>query len=310
MPQNLLPEEIRAILELLPKGGDQPPAGEVSSRDFHRPKRLSGEQRAALIEQVARAAPEFERELGAALRGRVSFELADLDEVSAEGLLSEVEPPFAIARFEVKGETGWVVWDLAGAVAAIETALGMPDVKQGKARKLTSVEKTMLKRLVAIPLQRFTRMWKLEPKDLRVVDIPEELGSWRDAGPTADAQRVLVHVKVQGAGGASSVKLYLPGVVPAAHSAPPPKKTPQAAQAPEHLVGVPFEVSVRLGATEIHLADLLHLELGDVIPLGSRTDEPLRLIVEDRVCADVRLGTRDGTLAVKVERLRPRGREE
>lgn len=310
MAQNLLPEEIRAILELLPKGGDQPPAGEVSSRDFHRPRRLSGEQRATLIEQVARMAPDLEREVGAALRGKVELELADLDEVNAEGLFAEVEPPFAIARFEVKGEPGWAVWELAGAVAAIETALGMPDVKQGKARKLTSVEKTMLKRLVALPLQRFAKLWRLEPKDLRVVEIPEELGTWRDAGPTADAQRVLVHLKLQGAGGSSSLKLYLPGVVPASPAAPAPKKAPQAAQAPEHLVGVPFEVSVRLGATEIQLADLLQLELGDVIPLGSRTDEPLRLIVEDRVCADVRLGTRDGTLAVKVERLRPRGREE
>lgn len=310
MASNLLPEEIQAILDLLPKGADGAPAGEVSSRDFHRPKRLSTEGRAALVEQVARLAPELERELGAALRGKLELELADLDEVHSEGLFAGVEPPFAILRFEVKGEPGWAVWDLAGAVAAIELALGMPEVAEGSARKLTSVERTMLKRLIGLPLQRVARLWKLPVENPRVVDIPEELGSWRDAGATADAQRVLVHLGLRGPGGASSLKLYLPGVVPSAQPSPPQKKGPAVTQPPEHLAPVPFDVCVRLGSAEIQLADLLQLEVGDVIPLGSRVDEPLRLVVEDRVCADVRLGTRDGELASKIERVRPRGREE
>jgi flagellar motor switch protein FliM len=307
---NLLPEEIQAILELLPKGADHAPSGEVSSRDFHRPKRLSAEHRAALVEQVARIAPELERELQGALRGPLAFDLADLDEINSEGLFADLQPPFAIVRFEVKGELGWATWDLPGAVAAIETSLGMPEVKEGKPRKLASVEKTMLKRLIAYPLQRLAKLWKLDVKDLRVVDIPEELGSWRDAGPTADAQRIAVHFGFKGPGGASNLRLFLPGVSVAPQPAPAAKKPQAAVQTPEHLSGVPFDVSVRLGAAEIVLADLLHLEIGDVIPLGSRTDEPLRLIVEDRVCADVRLGTRDGNLAAKVERARPRGREE
>jgi flagellar motor switch protein FliM len=307
---NLLPEEIRAILELLPKGAEHAPPGEVSSRDFNRPRRLSAERRATLVEQVARMTPELERELQGALRAPLELELADVDEVNSEGLFAGVEPPFAIARFEVKGELGWATWDLAGAVAAIETSLGMPEVKDAKSRKLASVERTMLKRLLSYPLQRLAQLWKLDVKDVRVVDIPEELGSWRDAGPTADSQRIHVHFAIKGPGGTSALRLYLPGVVPTPPAAPPAKKPAPVAQAPEHLSGVPFDVSVRLGSAEILLAELLHLEIGDVIPLGSRTDEPLRLIVEDRVCADVRLGTRDGNLVTKIERLRPRGREE
>jgi flagellar motor switch/type III secretory pathway protein FliN len=163
---------------------------------------------------------------------------------------------------------------------------------------------------VSYPLQRLAKLWKLDLKDVRVVDIREELGHWRDAGPTADSQRIAVQFAVDGPGGPSTLRLYLPGVVSSAQAPAAPKKPAPAAQAPEHIAGVPFEASVRLGSAEILLADLLHLEIGDVIPLGTRTDEPLRLVVEDRVCADVKLGTRDGNLATKIERLRPRGREE
>ncbi|MCE9593715.1 MAG: FliM/FliN family flagellar motor switch protein [Planctomycetes bacterium] len=310
MTSNLLPEEIRAILELLPKSADNAPTGEVSSRDFHRPKRLSSETRAALVEQVVRLAPELQRELQAALRGKLTIELVDLDEMNCDGLFEQLEDPFAIVRFEVRGELGWAIWDLAGAVGSIETSLGMPEVKDCKARKLASVEKTMLKRLVSYPLQRLAKLWKLDLKDVRVVDIREELGTWRDAGPTADSQRVAVQFAIDGPGGQSTLRLYLPGVVGNSPAPAAAKKPAPTAQAPEHIAGVPFEVSVRLGSSEIVLADLLHLEIGDVIPLGTRTDEPLRLVVEDRVCADVKLGMRDGNLATKVERLRPRGREE
>jgi flagellar motor switch protein FliM len=260
-----------------------------------------------LREQLMRLVPELERDLRASLRQSFELELADVDEVHGDGLFDGLTQPFAILRFDIKGEVGWVAWDIAAAVAAVEVALGMSEVAGVTPRKLATVERTMLKRLLSAPVIRIARELKLEAKNFRVVDIVEELGSWRDGGPHADAQRLAIHFSVRGPGGDSVINLYLPGLAGAVAQ---PKKAQTPAAAPEHLAAVPFEASVRLGSAEIALAELLQLEIGDVIPLGSSTDEPLRLIVEDRVCADVRLGARDGNLMVKIERLRRREREE
>ncbi len=307
MSSNLLPEEIRAILDLLPKNAEHAPTGEVSSRDFKRPNRLSAEDRDALREQILHLVPELEREMRANLRQKFELSLADLSEVNSDGLFDDLIAPFAVVRFEVRGEIGWAVWDIAAVVASVEVALGMSEVGAVKARKLSTVERTMFKRLLAAPVTRIAKQLRLEPKNFRVVDIVEDLGSWREGGPNADAQRLAVNLAVKGPGGDSLIKLYLPGFAPNVADS---KKLQTPIAAPEHLAGVPLEVCARLGSAEIPLADLLQLEVGDVIPLGSDTDEPLRLVVEDRVCADVRLGARDGNLVVKIDRLRSRGREE
>jgi flagellar motor switch protein FliM len=198
------------------------------------------------------------------------------------------------------------VWDIAAAVAAVEVALGTTEVKDAKPRKLSTVEKTMLKRLLGTVVQKLGPLVALEPKNLRVIDIVEELGSWRDGGALADAQRLSVHLAVHGPGGDSLMRLYLPGFAPDKGA----KRPELPKHAPEHLASVPFEVSARLGSAEIPLSDLLGLEVGDVIPLGAPADEPLRLMIEDRVCAEATLGSKDGNLAVRIAFLRPPGRED
>lgn len=303
---NLLPEEIQAILEMLPSRSAAAHAGgDVAARDFARPLRMSPEEKRRLFEVFARALPELERALAPTLRGEVELELAELSEVSSDALFAGLEPPFAVVRFDVSREPGWAVWEIGAAVAAVEAAFGATEVKPAS-RRLSTIEKSMLKRLLALTVQRLAKLVSLEATQFRVVDAIEELGSWRDGGGGADAQRLGVHLALSGPGGDSTLRVYLPGC----SKKHDPRRAEMPAKAPEHLSSVPFEIAARLGSADIALVDLLGLEVGDVIPLGAACDEPLQIVVEDRPCAEAHLGSKDGNLAVRIARLRPAGREE
>jgi flagellar motor switch protein FliM len=50
----------------------------------------------------------------------------------------------------------------------------------------------------------------------------------------------------------------------------------------------------------VALSDLLALEIGDVIPLGTSADRGVTLWVAESPCAGALLGSRDGKLAVRL----------
>ena len=69
---------------------------------------------------------------------------------------------------------------------------------------------------------------------------------------------------------------------------------------PEHLDLVPVAISARLGAADLPLAELLALEVGDVIPLGVDAGAPLEVWAEDRPWAQAMLGASAGRLALRL----------
>jgi flagellar motor switch protein FliN len=50
----------------------------------------------------------------------------------------------------------------------------------------------------------------------------------------------------------------------------------------EVLLGLPVEVAVQLGATEMDLGELLRLGPGSVIELGNKVGEPLQVLINGR----------------------------
>jgi flagellar motor switch protein FliN len=67
------------------------------------------------------------------------------------------------------------------------------------------------------------------------------------------------------------------------------------------IFGVPVMVTVSLGRQRISVADLLELREESVVPLTSRIDDPIELVVENKVIAKGELiETEDGTLAVRI----------
>ena len=295
MSANVEPHEARAILDAVVPAVGSAPGSVVAPRDFARPLRLSGREREELAQRVQVALSEAAKELGRALRGDVTLALAQLREESAEGLFDDLTEPFALVRFNVGGQPAWARWDVGGAVAAVEVALGAPAPSGGE-RSLSGVERRLLLRLLTGLVKRVAAALGLKPGVGQVVEAPEEAGAWSDGGVGADRARLRVHVAFEGPGGESGIDLWLPGVGSARGETPAPL-----AALPAHLDEVTVALSARLGACSIPLVELLALEEGDVIQLEAPEDGCIGVLVEDVPSARARLGRCDGHLALRIE---------
>ncbi len=296
MKSPLQPEELEAVLAAVaPKGAL--PTSAVSARDFARPQRLSVEQRGDLRERLVRILPALERELSSVLRARARVGLSDVDEIDAQTAISELRPPMAVAPFQTAAQPCWVVWDSVAAVAALELALGAPEAAGSQPRKLTSVEGMLFKRVANCVLREFANELNFKLDGLRVATLLEEIGSPRDAGARYDPRRLLILLELELPTGTSSLRLYLP---PPASQDALPASAKQKLELPQHLGDVPLLISARLGAADLPLADLLALQVGDVIPLGVQTNSPLEVWAEDRPWANAVLGASAGHLALRL----------
>lgn len=128
----------------------------------------------------------------------------------------------------------------------------------------------------------------------------EELTTLEDLGPDADSRRLFIHLGFEDdSGETSDIRIYLPGIASAEDEDGDEDGADDSA--PVHLAPVDMVVSALLGGTDVPLAELLEIEVGDVIPLDARLGDRVRLEIEETVCAQGRFGARGGLLCVLVE---------
>lgn len=298
MSANVEPEEAEAIHDLARDETGAPAgakvAAEVVQRDFRRPRRFSGDSIARFRQRLLALAAELEAGLGGLFETRVRVEFDDVGEVTANGLFDTLDPPHALAELSVGGQPGWIQWDILGAVEAIERLLGSEGAPE--ARPLSTIENRFLHAAFSATVDVVTRALGLEASDLTVVKAREELSDWRDGGEGAESHRLHVAVAVEGLGETSRMHLYLPGVRESGAA----DDGAALGELPEHLQRVKIELGAHLGASDVPLSDLLSLEIGDVIPLGTSLSDPLVLRVEGRPCGFAEMGSVRGNRAIRV----------
>jgi len=292
---NVEPEEAEALREALDASAESR-SGAVQ-RDFSRPVRLSAHDVEALQRRFAAVLEEVEARFSNVLGVKVPIRLSSLREISAADLFAEDESPYAALRFEVRGQPGWVLWDPIPAVSAVEKVLGSR-MEVPRARRLSSIECTVLNGFLGAVADVTLRSLEVEADNAVVALSREALGSWLDAGDSADPHRLHVSLRVEGPGGASRIDAYLPlGAALEAAAAEVPQELPA------HLDEVDVEVSVRIRGSAVRLEQLLGLEVGDVIPLDGQVGDPALFLVEGEPFATGLLGTRRGNLAIRIEEL-------
>ena len=312
--------ELQALREALHDGAERvPPAVEL--RNFRQPRRLSNARLAHLSKLIGSVLPRACTEIAAPLRAYHKVTLASVSEVNAQSLFSGLGAPFVVLCFDCQGHTSWLVWESTAAAAAVERVLSGPlrgsadqeDERNDTGREgevVASIEARRLsrseKRVIAGVLFRLIRP-VAEALGLPIVEgeiaqEPEELRTLEDSGPDADARRLLLHFSFDGPGGASDLRLYLPGVGEDDDSR---RAARERVKLPDHLDAVQMSLAAYLGSVDVPLQELLALEVGDVIPLGVEVDSPVELYVEDRACALAAWGRWHGNLAVKVLTLDP-----
>ena len=301
MSTNVEPEEAEAINALVQAESSPELPAAVVQRDFNHPRRFSAENLADLQRALTMGLPALDKKLRELFKCSLRTEALEIDEVSAEGLFDELQDPFALAEFSVGGQPAWIQWDIRAAVQAIELQLGSPG--DPEPRQLSTIEGFMLDDILSSVVDVVTHALNLEAADHKVIRTIEELSGWQDPGPQAEAHRLKVAVKLNGVGEGSSFHLYLPGVE--AKAATPSDNSAKNAL-PDHLNPIGIELGAYLGSSEIPLSDLLAIEIGDVIPLGTALCEPLQLRVEGHEFGTAEMGIHNGNRAVRVVEVNPR----
>lgn len=290
--------EAQAILAAVRATQQDVPAA-VEPRDFGRPLRLSARALQEVRRRVQVALGECELKLARALRSPIELELAELGEVSVEQSFAELAEPFALVRFDVGGQPAWLRWECAGAVAAVESMLGLPSATAAE-RTLSSVERHFFLELAESIAGPIAQALDLAAREPRVVAAADDAGSWTDGGEGADSARLRLHIVCNRLGSTSAIDVWLPGVTAGERQNEAP---PQAF--PKHLDDVAVWLSARLGARDVPLSELLAIEAGDVIPLETATDGWLDVLAENVPCARARLGCSAGRLALQIEEVGP-----
>jgi flagellar motor switch protein FliM len=295
---NLTPEEARALsTAFAEESASSSRSSHVEPRQFDRPRRLSVTELAELRERLRKALPDIARELAPAMRGVPTMELVELTEVHADTVAQGLVEPFALLRFEVDRQPGWLVWDCKAALAALDVALGAAEPADCAPRAFTSIERAMFPRVASPALTKLAKLLGLTLTNLSSVQLHEAVGHWRQGGEKAEPQRLCVTLEIGGPGGASQWRVLLPGIAPAPRANVKNEKAPAL---PAHLGEIAVEVHARLGASEVPLAQLLSLEVGDVIPLGLPQGAQLEVLVENEPCLRATLGRSQGRIALRV----------
>lgn len=305
----ITPEEVEALTtaETTP----EPTSSGVRPRDFRQPRRLSPEQLEELRVRVDLDLVQIAAVLKPWLRSEQTLTLQTVSEVSFQGLPDSIEGPVCVMQFQAGASVGWVVWETEAALAATARAMGVEssgededpgEDAEAKPEQLSSVETSIACKVLGEMLNALGTTLGFQADEFKLLQSAEKLEHSIVELRGTDTQRLRVDLELDGPGHANTLKFYLPGVVPEPTNAGQQAQT-NPTLVPDHLSKVSLEVRAAFDDIELPLDDLLALEVGDVIPLSTNIDDPIKLTIEDLGCAKVRLGKKDGQLAVQLESL-------
>jgi flagellar motor switch protein FliM len=291
------PEELASLTGAAPAQG----SGDVVERDFGKPLRLGAARLTAIRRRFEIGLFRLGHDVSEALGSTYDVKLLGLREVHADTVREGLAEPLALTRFTVGGQIGWAVWDCPSAVRAVERLLcgTSPTVAD---RALSGLEIDLVAGFLSTLVSAVASASDVEPADVRPVRVLGTMGTWSEADDHADPHRLAFDLQLSRGDEQSELSIYLPGLARVAaegESAPPPSDPPL------HLSDVDVELSARLGEIEIPLSELLALENGDVIPLGTPIDGTLSVTVDGHEFARGVLGTSGGLLAVRVTQITP-----
>jgi len=308
----ITPEEVEALTTTEPTL--EPTSSGVRPRDFRQPRRLSAEQLEELRVRVDLDLAQVASVLKPWLRTEQTLTLQTVSEVSFQGLPDSIQGTVCAMQFQADGSVGWVVWETDAALAATARAMGVessseddedgnPDEGEDSATKqLSSVEISIACKVLGEMLNALGVTLGFQADGFKLLQSQEELEHSILELRGTDTQRLRIDLELDGPGNPNTLKFYLPGVVPeSTDTARQAQANPTAV--PDHLSKISIEVKAAFDGIELSLDDLLALEVGDVIPLSTHVDDPINLTIEDLGCAKVRLGKKDGQLAVQLESL-------
>ncbi len=285
----------------------------VSLYDFRRPNRISKDQLRFLEILHETFVVRFSGVLSGYLRTMVDMLILSVEQLSYGEWVQSLPETTCIFPFSMEPlqGSGAVEFNPALALSVVDRLLGGQGQAVDRARDLTHLEQTILARVVQQKLNTLSDVWsevvrftpKLEgydkqPNLLKLLPDPETV------------VLITFELKTQTINGTITVCYPFVALEPALtragagafHShAIKPRKVPEGpAWITNGLQQGRIEVRARLGTGIVTIGDFIHLDAGDIIPLGTRIDHPVEMDVGGEPMYLARPGLSGRKLAVQI----------
>ncbi len=322
MKEILSQEEIDALLNALQTGeidassvGEDEDRNKVKAYDFRRPIKLSKEYINTLYMVFENFAKLSSSQLSSLVNATVLMTVEMIEQISYEEFINSIPNPTLLGVYRSRPLNGTQVLEINPqfATQVIERVCGGASTKGksiSKKDKFTDIELGILEDLVLSLLRPFQTAWD------DIVEIETELDSL-ETNPqmvqsiTPNEPVVLVSFSVELFAVKSLINLCIPytsfeqitdklSIRSWFEVDKAIDNTHFRAQISDRLMSAGVDLTVELGRTWITVNDFIHLEMGDVVRLDAKTDEPLRLFVEDRLHYFVQPGDLEGKLGVQI----------
>lgn len=322
MTEILSQEEVDALLNAIQKGevpaDDAAPVAESVKRkvepyDFHKPHLISNEQLRGLQIIHDTFAKNLQSSLSGLLRTGLEVKLVAIDQLLySEFVLSLYNPTF-LTVLNAPPLIGnlLVEMNLAIIMVVIDRLLGGVGVGVPAPRELTTIEMAIVRSVVNAVLEELRVSWagtmeaikfEVESHDF----TPEFL---RIAPPEASVLSVTLDMRFGEAAGVmnlcypfSVIKPCLPKLSSESlvarnlkESSPVEKKRMM-----RNLGIIPLGMHAVIGRAILNANQIARLQVGDILCMDNRADEPIDLVIEGRGCFKAEVGQRHGKTAVRL----------
>ncbi|KRL99135.1 flagellar motor switch protein FliM [Liquorilactobacillus satsumensis] len=326
MDQVLTQQEIDSLLKAMDNGEisqeeieEENDAVKVKSYDFRRPTKLSKEYVNTLHMIFEDFSKVSSNTFSTLLRTNANFQLASIEQVSYDEFVHSIPRVTLIGQFHSEPLKGVQLLEMNPQLCMllVELLCGGPDGKKNigaldkidEKKEFTDIELAVLEEVVQEFGKIFQNVWseivKLETKVEGLSSNPQLLQNMSPNEPV-----IMVTFTANIAGVATFVNLCIPYVFfdeitdklsfrswfDTSHEfdASEEKKLQKG------MNDVKLQLEVLLGNAQLELANLLHLEVGDVIKLDRKITEPLNSYIEGSPFYRVKLGKKNQQLAVEL----------
>ena len=283
-----------------------PAPADAAEYDWTCPHRFTEAQRGRIDAFARQAAERLSEALAALLRTQTAFAPDPVAQRYASAVADTDAPVYRVPLHDAAGERcGMAQLPVTQARGWVETLLGGAAATDDEERKLSSLESDLLLDLVSAVVQSLASV----SRETGGPDLRRGEAVMADAEPLdtpCGDEFCQLTFKATGDEASDEVTVFLrselldpiAGRTGAGGETPGPEQT--RARLLDHLGNAPVEVAARLGAARISVRDLMSLEPGDVIILGTGASEPIAVAVEGQVAMRGAPASYHGHYAVQV----------
>jgi flagellar motor switch protein FliM len=295
------------------RGSASGEAPEVRYYDFRRPDRFTREQLRILTDLHDDLAVRMSEAIGGYIRAAIGLSLSELVQASYEDFVDVTTEGYFVYSVSLDPfpRTSIIAISADVAFAAIDRMQGGAGKKLKDSRPATDMERELLQKyLIPLVLESVKGAWgEVEAITPRVVASDTSSAYLRIALPADACLTAEFAMKLGNAEGVIRVCYPFALVEPAlaiiaANNTPPSAMVVRGpaddANVRRGLGNIQVPVVIELGGAHVSIGDVLGLQVGDVVPLGSRVDGDISVLVSGSRKYTGRPGLRGKRLAVRV----------